>query len=335
MLLYLSNAEKRGRQIFDFFAKFILVLCAISVFLSLAKMYLLYVGLDLAMVYGTSVGSVPWGSSLVRDYNMFSLTLLSGLVLSIHFFFSKQHRSWRPFLIGLYVMLMVVGLHSGSRRFMVATVVVHLIYISGYIFSVSRERWWADKDPATAGSMMENQHINLRNVSLFFLFFTFVWLCFSSLQLEFFGEEKRSLTQTRFESLFNSQRFFGLDSRIDKWIYAFDLFSDRNITSFYGFDYRQRFGCQFFNCAYEDYPHNPILSAALYGGILGGLITLLVFVYPLLILIKNINFTVLFFTQFSLLIIFMSFSFISGDSIYSIPSLILYQVILLANFYKP
>ena len=64
------------------------------------------------MVYGTSVGSVPWGSSLVRDYNMFSLTLLSGLVLSIHFFFSKQHSSWRPFLIGLYVMLMVVGLHS-------------------------------------------------------------------------------------------------------------------------------------------------------------------------------------------------------------------------------
>ena len=153
---------------------------------------------------------------------------------------------------------------------MVATVVVHLIYISGYIFSVSRERWWADKDPATAGSMMENQHINLRNFSIFFLFFTFVWLCFSSLQLEFFGEEKRSLTQTRFESLFNSQRFFGLDSRIDKWIYAFDLFSDRNITSFYGFDYRQRFGCHFFNCAYEDYPHNPILSAALYGGILGG-----------------------------------------------------------------
>ena len=37
MLLYLSNAEKRGRQIFDFFAKFILVLCAISVFLAWLK----------------------------------------------------------------------------------------------------------------------------------------------------------------------------------------------------------------------------------------------------------------------------------------------------------
>lgn len=69
--------------------------------------------------------------------------------------------------------------------------------------------------------------------------------------------------------------------RIDRWVYAFQIIKPSQLLFGSGFSYRQEFGCKFNDCKIIDYPHAPILSALLYGGVIGFLSALTCLFYAL------------------------------------------------------
>jgi hypothetical protein len=121
--------------------------------------------------------------------------------------------------------------------------------------------------------------------------------------------------------------------RIERWIYAIKMFN--NYSLFHklfgnGFSYLDEFKYNFARkgAAY-DYPHSPILSVLLYSGLIG----LILYIFFLL---KVVQYYMTYYSDllgFAIFfIITILFSFISGNSHFSIPALIFITIIPL--FYR-
>ena len=108
-------------------------------------------------------------------------------------------------------------------------------------------------------------------------------------------------------------------SRVERWQYGYYIFKDKYTLKQKlwgdGFGYLSQFGSKF-GKSKLDYPHNPLISAFLYSGIIGGLIYLwfigLVFYYYL----KYRKYHMFFFVCFPVVFFF---SFLSADNHFSIP----------------
>jgi lipopolysaccharide/colanic/teichoic acid biosynthesis glycosyltransferase len=106
----------------------------------------------------------------------------------------------------------------------------------------------------------------------------------------------------------------------EKWKFAWNLFYQQHWLKQlfgFGFKYLSQFGQHFFNDpARLDYPHNPILSAMLYSGIIGA-------IFALLFLIISVHYSIIYFKKyplFSLMLwISLFFVFFSGNSLFSVP----------------
>jgi hypothetical protein len=108
-------------------------------------------------------------------------------------------------------------------------------------------------------------------------------------------------------------------SRTTRWIYSFQIFKDslNSGQKIYGggFDYISFFVNKFRDGDY-DYPHNPFLSAFLYSGLIGGLIYIYYLLIVIIYFLKNFRHNKFYF--FCFLIVFL-FSFVSGNTHFSIP----------------
>ena len=86
--------------------------------------------------------------------------------------------------------------------------------------------------------------------------------------------QQTQLMRSRLGSLLDSSDQFGLAARIDRWKYGLSLIDLRVVFEGAGFSYRTDFGCHFQRCAIEDYPHAPVLSALLFSGAAGAVVSL-------------------------------------------------------------
>ncbi|MBI9065674.1 MAG: sugar transferase [Salinivirgaceae bacterium] len=107
---------------------------------------------------------------------------------------------------------------------------------------------------------------------------------------------------------------------IDKWEYAFEIFQSQNLIQKLfgrGFNYFEAYGLKFNGDKnIYDYPHNPVLSALLYSGIIGA-------IFILFFIFTSFYYSVLYFKKYPLfsMMLFVSLMFVSfsGNSLFSVP----------------
>ena len=88
--------------------------------------------------------------------------------------------------------------------------------------------------------------------------------------------------QYRLNTLLDAGSGFGLRDRFELWFLATDRLTGLTPWIGSGFDYMRWFSCEFGDCSGDGYPHMPILSAYLYGGIVAGAAALAVYVYMMI-----------------------------------------------------
>jgi O-antigen ligase len=120
--------------------------------------------------------------------------------------------------------------------------------------------------------------------------------------------------------------------RLQRVNFGIKIFSERysplkKITGG-GFDYLRDFGNEFYiknnHRFYFDYPHNPILSAFLYSGILGGVSMIYFFIITFLNFIRGFRSLIYF---ICLYVIIFFFAFFSGNSIFGNPEFVFISLI--------
>ena len=128
--------------------------------------------------------------------------------------------------------------------------------------------------------------------------------------------------QYRLSTLVNAESGFGLKARFALWEFAINRLDGFVPWFGNGFDYMDRFSCEFAQCGGTAYPHMPVLSAFLYGGVIAAIATCALYVYIIAagfrLLSREIDFAWLFFP----LICTLLFAAISGNGPMSIRSFI-------------
>jgi len=120
--------------------------------------------------------------------------------------------------------------------------------------------------------------------------------------------------------------------RIQRVNYAIKIFSEQYTISKQiiggGFDYLWDFGHAFYyknnHRFYFDYPHNPIISAFLYSGILGGLSLVYFFCMTFLNFIRNFKSLIYFICLYAIVFFF---AFFSGNSIFGSPEFLFFSLV--------
>ncbi len=150
-------------------------------------------------------------------------------------------------------------------------------------------------------------------------------LCNDTLNKPMYADENIAYIDTqeqvRLEQELADTREIILATRVARWKFAFELWvseyswSERLLGG--GFDYLRKFGGEFYPGEDRiDYPHNPIVSAFLYSGILGGIFYIYFLALSFLYYWKyRRNHRLL----FILYLITFAFIFISSDSHFNVP----------------
>jgi hypothetical protein len=111
--------------------------------------------------------------------------------------------------------------------------------------------------------------------------------------------------------------------RKGRWMYALSLFQNHSLTRKLfgnGFHYLNKYAEHFKNSPRRiEYPHNPLLSAILYSGIIGGLFYMFFLVYSIILYIRHLKFLRYFFLLYLVTGLFVV---ISGNSHFSIPAFV-------------
>jgi hypothetical protein len=150
-----------------------------------------------------------------------------------------------------------------------------------------------------------------------------------SLKLKIAGKGNND---TYFTGILNDPDNLFSGGRLQRVNFGIKIFSERYSTLKKiiggGFDYLWDFGNEFYfknnHRFYFDYPHNPILSAFLYSGILGGLSMICFFFMTFLNFIKGFRSLIYF---ICLYVIIFFFAFFSGNSIFGNPEFVFVSLI--------
>ncbi len=225
------------------------------------KFWRLLSGEQLGFVREASSAGYPWGTSLVTDYNFFALTIMVAILSAL--FLSTGRRMPEQIFLGLAAAFLVgVGMLAGSRRFWVVAPLMIVIQL-----------FW-----------MVLRHGIRRNAVLI----NVLLLCIIGLPVAVYlyasDDFERMIStgwglQERLLSILEPGREFGMSSRLLRWEFAVQQLQGFVPWFGSGFDYLNRFSCAFGECAGPGYPHFPILSAYLYGGVMAAIVAVLLYVY--------------------------------------------------------
>ena len=248
----------------------------------------------------------PQGTSLIVDYNMFSLSLIATLILCL---FSLKRNINSVFFIYLLITIFTCSLaivFSGSRRGWIILILI-LVFIVFYFIKL----------------VISSKRFKTKNVLYLFISFGSLFLLFLFSKINnmslFFADSAyiKGLLQRLFGLYDSNVDDSGLDSRNVRWDYGFELFRDSELKNKIfgnGFHYLQNYADYFNNVIDTDYPHNFILSSILYSGILGSLgiiiFLLVVFKYAFKGFKYNKELSLIFFVS-------IMFALISGNTIFS------------------
>jgi len=123
---------------------------------------------------------------------------------------------------------------------------------------------------------------------------------------------------------------YGLDSRVDRWQLALDLLAQGAWLGGMGFAYHEVFSCRFAACSFLDYPHFPILSEWLIGGVAGAVVAVAIY-FLLFRSIWRSGRVGLTSGSSAIALAVVPYSLLSGDTLFSIPQFII--VCLLAQIH--
>jgi hypothetical protein len=229
-------------------------------------------GQVLDFVEVASSGSYPWGTSLVSDYNFYALTILTSTLAGLFLCIGRGPYGQVVFALAIAA-LITVGFLAGSRRFWVAAPL--FLFLQG-AWMVSRAGF---------------RHLVPFFGSLLLLVVAalLVFLLRSDEELGQLLTAGWNL-QYRLSTLLDSSTGFGLGSRFELWYLAADRLTGAVPWVGSGFDYMRWFSCEFGDCSGDGYPHMPILSAYLYGGILAAAAVFVMYIYTFVAGIRLMSF---------------------------------------------
>lgn len=277
------------------------------------------------LIGNQDLAQYPKGTALVGDINFFSLTLLICSFLSFSLW-RKSSTLFASILWMLFFILpIIIGFLAGSRRFALLSITLTPIlflllpkFDANIVFKKINSVFIACFLILGIGYFINN----ISDLAFYFEVFTVL----SSTQdtwLSYFNT---------FSTMADPNQYFGLDARIVRWHYGLNLLDLRTIFIGDGFKYINEFNCKFADCSGFDYPHAPILSSILYGGIFGLLTYLILITFLMFISLKLIFFSKSYFEWGLVLLSTIIFTSISGNSLLSMPVLFSATVIAYAVY---
>jgi hypothetical protein len=118
----------------------------------------------------------------------------------------------------------------------------------------------------------------------------------------------------------NADSEYGAGARIDRW----KLGAQGLTIAGSGFDYHTEFSCKFTKCREVDYPHMPVISEWLIGGVVAGLAA--IGFYAGLLWAAWRRRAVI---PTAALLVTMPYSLISGDTLFSLPQMMAVGMVVL------
>lgn len=279
------------------FMKYLTYFFPVIALVSLLKFYFQQNGRYITFLHFKSSG-LPYGTSLKEDYNMYSLGFCIALIGLMYFYKNTTKGIYRLYyLVSIVLCSLSIGF-SGSRRGLVVLILLSVWFIGKELLSTFR-------------------NLKLKNYNLLFVMFIII----TTIQLfsgKFISSESLEYRKiiARYESLVNfSQSYSG---RTDRWLYGIEIFKEYdfiNILIGKGFTYIELYAGVFTYGISEDYPHNPIISALLYSGIIGAILIIIIVFYPIIIYFNKKNMIGI--EMLLIYIISLTFLLSSGNSIFS------------------
>lgn len=240
--------------------RFVAIASLLSAVLGLIKIVALIYGIEVPYALRGEDGLFPTGSSLHRDYNVYSLGLAYGL-FSILWLQKYETKKTVKSIVNVAIPVIFIAIiSSGSRRGVIFVAIFMVIYLVNI---------------ASSSSLNSARSIIVLRFSVwaFFIFGVFLQRQqISFLWADFVSSSEYAQIATRMETIELKELFA---SRSFYWNYTVEMlaeFTPVNLVLGSGFGYVENFGQQ--TGVAEDYPHNFFLSALLYGGILQLLLTL-------------------------------------------------------------
>lgn len=301
LLLFLSitNLDNKEYKRMKRKAHVLITISSISVSIfSLYKFYLLLNNQRLDFLYNGSY--YPVGTSLMSDYNMYSLGMLIGLISITYLIINSDSLKVGYLLMYSYLPVILAVFFSSSRRGLLMLIVLVILIIV---------------------QLMRKSEI-LKSFRNKLLFLSIAGT--TTIIALFFSENINiQITNTLFlENVLN--RSLGVaditntvSSRTIRWDYSIKLIEDFTIPQAIfgnGFKYLDFLG-NIFKPGFEEYPHNFFLSTLLYSGILG--LVIIVFLLLSVIVRGLINFKQIGVDMNLMFIIGLIFMLVSGNSIFS------------------
>jgi hypothetical protein len=305
---------KKDFEKYTMYFQFLTIITSIGFgLIGLYKFMLLLKDIKLPLFY-REIGTYPWGTSLVSDYNVYSLSMLFGLV-SMCFVFDERRRVWEKFALTLggSVVFCAAAL-SGSRRSWIILPFI-LIFAFKIVLRGSVRALFLFK-------IKRSYLINLLAMVFVVSSIYCTYGIFSSGAVTLEVSEEHYL-----ERMWN--RLVGIrdivitedgrKSRTERYAFAGSILEEYGTLRLMigdGGEYMRQYGVQFKDSGGFDKPHNPIISAFLHSGIIGGITVIGYLFVSLFFYIRNFNHGITRYF-FYLFLITSFFSLTSSNNIFS------------------
>jgi hypothetical protein len=325
----------RSRNQFNQYTKYIQNFIFISSFIiasiGLIKFFFLLQGMEISF-FPSSNGNYPWGTTLVSDYNMFGLCLISGLISG--YYIIKRNISLRYHVaVNLMALtIFIASVFAASRRTWFVLSVLILVLAGAFLKNLIKNIF------LLLGTFKLKRSEFLKKLTLCITFAAIIIGIVTFVPKDISIKHTYQLTriQYRFLTIKNiSEVNLQPGSRYSRYNYAFKLINEYSVLNLLignGSNYLQRFG-QKFNGSGFGYPHNPILTAILQSGLIGTLFVVGYICYCLVLYLKHLKFKE---TRFCFLIMLISsfYFFVSGNSIFSSKIYIFFALLMPLAIYR-
>jgi O-antigen ligase len=278
------------------------------------KLFLLLQGNKLSIIY-RSGKQYPWGTSLVVDYNIFGLCLITGLLSGYYILKRQIHFTYHVAVNLMALTIFFASVFSASRRTWFVLTVLILMIAGAFLKNLMKNIFLF----LSTFKLKRSEFIKklATGITLTAIIIGIVALVPKDISIKHTYQLTR--IKNRFVNIINiSEINLKRGSRYNRYDFAFQHINEYSILNLLignGSNYLKEFG-QKFNGSGYDYPHNPILSAILQSGLIGALLIVGYICYCLFLYIKNLKFEE---TRFYFLVtlVLSFYYFISGNSVFS------------------
>lgn len=304
-LTHRSRKQEGFLFVFRRFAKVIKASSVIIAVLGLFKYGLQLLEINLPL-------QTPFGTAFNNDVNFYALYSFLG-VISFYPRLTTLNNLKKRVLVQLSLWILFLNIvfsYSFRSIFLITLIVLILLFFHTYTL--------IKKHSVQAKIFARNTRILFLFLILFFGFVGYqvlnnkvlvnniIEIYSAGNAIEFQDENIKEITRNTFN--------------LDKWEYALEIFQNQNIIRQLfgnGFEYFEKFGSKFNGDSTKyDYPHNPVLSALLYSGIVGA-------IFIFFFLITAFYYSIIYFKKYPLfsMMLFVSLTFVSfsGNSLFSVP----------------